>query len=48
MLFITFLACVWFLSRQAKQTDTNLPKDRVRDLVIVVFIGGLLGAASRT
>lgn len=44
MLFITFLVCVWFLGWRARRTGTNLPKERVQDLVIVVFVGGLLGA----
>jgi phosphatidylglycerol---prolipoprotein diacylglyceryl transferase len=44
MLFITFLVCVWFLGWRARRTGTNLPRERVQDLVIVVFVGGLLGA----
>ena len=44
MLFITFLACVWFLGWRAARTVKNLPRERVQDLVIVVFIAGLLGA----
>src|SRR5262245_23900240 len=44
MLFITFLACVWFLGWRSRRTGTNLPRERVQDLVICVFVGGLLGA----
>jgi prolipoprotein diacylglyceryltransferase len=44
MLFITFLVCVWFLGWRSRRTGTNLPKERVQDLVIVVFVAGLLGA----
>jgi prolipoprotein diacylglyceryltransferase len=44
MLFITFLVCVWFLGWRARRTGTNLPRERIQDLVIVVFVGGLLGA----
>jgi phosphatidylglycerol---prolipoprotein diacylglyceryl transferase len=44
MLFITFIVCVWVLARLATKWGTNLPKDRVQDLVIVVFLGGLVGA----
>jgi phosphatidylglycerol---prolipoprotein diacylglyceryl transferase len=44
MLFITFIACVSFLSWQAPRIVANLPKERRTDLVIVVFIGGLIGA----
>lgn len=44
MLFITFMVCVWVLARLATKWGTNLPKERVQDLVIVVFLGGLIGA----
>jgi prolipoprotein diacylglyceryltransferase len=44
MLFITFLVCVWVLGRLAARWGSNLPRERVQDLVIVVFVGGLLGA----
>jgi prolipoprotein diacylglyceryltransferase len=44
MLFVTFIVCVWFLARWAARTGTNLPRERVQDLVIVGFIGGLVGA----
>jgi prolipoprotein diacylglyceryltransferase len=44
MLFITFILCVWFLGYRSRQTDTKLPKDRIIDLVIAVFVLGLLGA----
>lgn len=44
MLFITFVVCVWFLGQWARWIGTNLPKERITDLVIVCFIGGLAGA----
>jgi phosphatidylglycerol:prolipoprotein diacylglycerol transferase len=44
MLFITFIVCVWFLAHWARRIGTNLPKERVQDLVIVCFLGGLVGA----
>jgi phosphatidylglycerol---prolipoprotein diacylglyceryl transferase len=44
MLFITFIACVWFLARWAARTEPRLPKERVQDLVIVCFLAGLIGA----
>src|SRR5215211_3642007 len=44
MLFITFIACVWILGHLAVKWGTKLPKERVQDLVIVVFIAGLAGA----
>src|SRR5262245_10072121 len=44
MLFITFIVCVWVLGRLAAKWGSNLPRERVQDLVIVVFVGGLLGA----
>jgi prolipoprotein diacylglyceryltransferase len=44
MLFITFIACVWLLGQLAVKWGTKLPKERVQDLVIVVFIAGLAGA----
>jgi len=44
MLFITFMACVWFLGWRSRRTGVNIPKDRVQDLVIAVFVGGLVGA----
>jgi prolipoprotein diacylglyceryltransferase len=44
MLFITFIVAVWFLGLVANWWGTNLPKERVQDLVIVLFLGGLIGA----
>jgi prolipoprotein diacylglyceryltransferase len=44
MLFITFVACVWLLGQLAVRWGTKLPKERVQDLVIVVFLAGLTGA----
>src|SRR4051812_26835550 len=44
MLFITFIVCVWLLGRLAVRMGSRLPRERVQDLVIVTFIGGLAGA----
>jgi phosphatidylglycerol:prolipoprotein diacylglycerol transferase len=45
MLFITFILGVWFLGWQSRRnTGTNLPRERNQDLVIVLFICGLVGA----
>lgn len=44
MLFITFMACVGFLGWRSRRTGVNVPKERVQDLVISVFVGGLVGA----
>lgn len=44
MLFLTFLACVWFLGWRSRRTGVTVPNDRVQDLVIAVFVGGLVGA----
>jgi len=44
MLFITFVACVWLLGRLTTRMGTNLPRERVQDLVIACFVGGLIGA----
>jgi phosphatidylglycerol---prolipoprotein diacylglyceryl transferase len=44
MLFITFIVGVWFLGCVARKMAPNLPKERVQDLVIVTFVGGLIGA----
>ena len=45
MLFITFILGVWFLGWQSRRnTGTNLPRERNQDLVIVLFISGLVGA----
>jgi len=44
MLFITFLACVWFLGRLSARMVANLPRERIQDLVIACLLGGLVGA----
>src|SRR5947209_7946554 len=44
MLFITFIVCVWLLGRLATRFRSNLPGQRVQDLVIIGFVGGLVGA----
>lgn len=44
MLFITFVACVWFAARRAVKLGLNLPRERLQDLAIVLFILGLAGA----
>ena len=44
MLFVTFILCVWYLGRRSAITGTNLPRERVQDFVILMFVSGLLGA----
>jgi phosphatidylglycerol---prolipoprotein diacylglyceryl transferase len=44
MLFLTFVACVWFAGRRAAKIGLNLPRERIQDLAIVLFIFGLAGA----
>lgn len=44
MLFITFILGVWFLGWRSRTTGTNLPRERVQDMVIVLFVSGLVGA----
>jgi phosphatidylglycerol---prolipoprotein diacylglyceryl transferase len=44
MLFITFIACVWLLTRLARRMGAELPGDKTMDLVIACFVGGLIGA----
>jgi phosphatidylglycerol:prolipoprotein diacylglycerol transferase len=44
MLFLTFVVCLIFASRRAARTGLNLPRERIQDLEILVFICGLAGA----
>jgi prolipoprotein diacylglyceryltransferase len=44
MLFITFVACVWFAGRRSAKLGLNVPRERLQDLAIVLFILGLAGA----
>lgn len=44
MLFITFILGVAFLGWRSRVTGTKLPRERVQDLVIVLFVSGLIGA----
>ena len=44
MLFVTFVLGVWYLGWRSATWKTNLPRDRVQDLVIALFVAGLLGA----
>ena len=44
MLFLTFLACIWFASRRARLAGVNITRERMQDLCIVLFVVGLLGA----
>jgi phosphatidylglycerol:prolipoprotein diacylglycerol transferase len=44
MLFITFVAIVAFFGWRSERTGTNMPRDRIQDLVIMMFVGGLMGA----
>ena len=44
MLFLTFLVAVWFLGYLSQKTESRMPRERVQDLVIILFISGLSGA----
>lgn len=44
MLFLTFLVAVWFLGHLSQKTESRMPRERVQDLVIILFISGLSGA----
>ena len=44
MLFLTFLVAVWFLGYLSQKTGSQMPRERVQDLVIILFISGLSGA----
>ena len=44
MLFLTFITAVWLLGRLSRRNGTNLPPEKVQDLVIVLFVSGLAGA----
>jgi phosphatidylglycerol:prolipoprotein diacylglycerol transferase len=42
MLFITFVACTWLAGRRAERV--GIPKERIQDLAIWVFLCGVAGA----
>jgi prolipoprotein diacylglyceryltransferase len=42
MLFLTFLACYWLVGRRAEKE--GIPRERLHDLAVYLFIGGLIGA----
>ncbi len=42
MLFLTFVLCTWFASRQAKKR--GIPPEKIQDLAIVLFVSGIIGA----
>ena len=44
MLFLTFVIVVWFINRRAARTGYQIPRERVQDMAIVLFISGLAGA----
>ncbi|WP_020473204.1 prolipoprotein diacylglyceryl transferase family protein [Zavarzinella formosa] len=44
MLFLTFISGVWFLGWLSQKTGSNLPREKVQDLVIILFVSGLAGA----
>lgn len=44
MLFLTFVAGVYVLGRLNKAYNTNMPHEKVQDLVIIIFVCGLAGA----
>ncbi len=44
MLVITLVSCVAFFGWLSRKTGSNLPREKVQDLVIVLFVSGLAGA----
>src|SRR5262245_6600061 len=42
MLFVAFVACTWLAGRRAQKV--GIDKDRIQDLAIWLFIGGLAGS----
>ncbi len=44
MLVITLVSCVAFFGWLSQKTGSNLPREKVQDLVIVLFVSGLAGA----
>ena len=42
MLFIVFMVTTWLAGRRAERA--GMPRDRVQDMVLWIFLGGLLGA----
>jgi phosphatidylglycerol---prolipoprotein diacylglyceryl transferase len=42
MLFLAFILCTWLASRRARRV--GIAPERIQDLVIWLFVGGLLGA----
>ncbi len=44
MLFCAFVACVLFAGWRAKKLGLGVPRERFQDLLIVLFIFGLMGA----
>jgi phosphatidylglycerol:prolipoprotein diacylglycerol transferase len=42
MLFLAFLICTWVAGRRAE--TQGIPREKIQDLVIWLFLGGLLGA----
>lgn len=48
MLFVTFIVCVWFMSRRAQQQGMTVPREKIQDMAIVLFVAGLAGTAPPT
>jgi prolipoprotein diacylglyceryltransferase len=42
MLFLAFVVCTWLASRRAERV--GIPRERIQDLAIWLFVSGLLGA----
>ena len=42
MLFITFIVCTWWATRRGKAV--GMPGEKVQDLVIWIFVSGIIGA----
>ena len=44
MLFLAFVTCVWYAGRHARRNQLEIPRDRIQDMAIALFIAGLFGA----
>ncbi len=44
MLFLTFVVCVWFTHRRATRLGYAIPREKIQDMAIALFIAGLAGA----
>jgi prolipoprotein diacylglyceryltransferase len=44
MLFVAFIVCVWFTHRLALKRGYSLPREKLQDMGILLFVVGLAGA----